>query len=155
MDDADNPIPFQTLEQGRKIAIRTNLPANSRHVWRWCSNGKAQATFSPGVQIEEISEGWEISNELIAIRVPNSEMIRIQAERQAGSALMPILDLFNHGPDVPRVHALAPIQGIRLRDGSWTALGPNALVAMASQLTDAKVELLEIGATEGTRAHSL
>ena len=76
-------------------------------------------------------------------------------ERPAGSELKPLLDLFNYGRNVPRVHALAPIQGIRLRDGTWTALGPNALVALALQLTDAKVELLEIGATKGTRAHSL
>ena len=141
LDEADNPIPFQTLEQGRKLAIRTNLPANSRHVWRWYSNDKAEAASSPDVQIEEIREGWEISNELIAFRVPNSETIRIQA----GSALGPLLDLFNYGRDVPRVHVLAPIQGIRLRDGIWTALGPNALVALAWELTDAKVELLESG----------
>src|SRR5579862_976283 len=146
LDDADNPVPFQLLDQGRKLAIRTDLPANSRRVWRWFSNGQAQVASSPGVQIKETNEGWEISNELIAFRVPKSESIGPQTQRQAGSSeLKPLVDLFNYGRDVPRVYALAPIQGIRLRDGTWTAVGPNALVAMASQLTDAKVEMLELG----------
>ena len=145
LDETDTPVPFQLLEQGRKIAIQAGLRANSKRVWRWYPDRRRLLASPPRVQIKKTEEGWEISNELIGFRMPSEQSIKDQAQASGTSRLKPLADLFNYGPDVPRVYALAPLQGVRLRDGTWSALGPNTLVVLARQLTDAKLELLESG----------
>jgi len=149
LDERDASVPFQLLEHGNKLAILSDLPAHSKRTWRWFSADRPDAptpllvTVDGGVQIKTTEKGWEINNEYTAFLVPNAEAIKASA--QSGS-LKPLLDLFDTGPDVPRVTALAAIQGVRLRDGTWSAIGPNVLIAHAMFLTDAKVELVESGA---------
>jgi len=145
LDEAGNPVPFQLVENGRKLALRTDLPAGARRTWRWFADSPSQAMPGPGVRVQQTPQGWEISNELIAFRVPNSAAIKAQAGAPGRSPLLPLVDLFNYGRDTPRILALAPIQGVRLRDGTWSALGPNALVAVARGLTNAEVQMAESG----------
>jgi hypothetical protein len=144
-DENGQPVPFQLLEQGNKLAIQTDLPAHATRVWQWNANGQSSAVASSGVAIKSTAEDWEISNGLLAVRVPKAESIRLSARSAAESSLHPLLDLFNHGQEVPRIYALAPLQGVQLRDGSWTAQGPNVLVALARQLTGAQVDVIERG----------
>jgi hypothetical protein len=147
-DESGTPVPFQLLDQGRKLAIRTDLPANTTRAWRWYAADRNQTGCPSGVQTKQTEEGWEISNALIAFRVPNEKSIRANAQPAAQSSLRPLVDLFNQSHDAPRIQTLAPIQGVRWRDGSWTAQGSNTLSALARQLTGARVEIAESGPLE-------
>jgi hypothetical protein len=143
LNEAGTAVPFQLLERGKKLAVRTDLRANSTRVWRWFSEGTDRTPSTSAIQVTKIDGGWEIANELIAFRVPSAEAIKLGTQRR--SSFRPLVDLFNHSADLPRVYTLAPLQGARLRDGTWTALGPNALVALAYELVDATVDFLEVG----------
>jgi hypothetical protein len=138
LEETGSPVPFQLLEHGRKLAIRTGLAANSRRAWRWFSNRPAMPV-TPAVEVKRAEREWEISNELIAVRIPRGEAIR-EAKDGPVLAAAPLLEV-----SAPRVHALAPIQGVRLRDGTWSGLGPNLLAARALKLLDASVEMVEAG----------
>jgi hypothetical protein len=98
LDPGGTEVPYQLLRSNR-IAIRGNLPANTEKTWQLMS-GRAPASFS-GVQLTETSDYYEIVNGLTGVRV---------VKPTAAGALN-----------------LAPIQGIRFKDGRWTATGPNRL----------------------------
>ncbi len=156
-DESGKDIPFQLLEHGSKLAFCTDLPAGAIRQWHWLA-GETKTSRSADqiadhianqianpVQLKQTAETWELSNGLIAFRIPNAESIKQSASDRAHTFLKPLVDIFNYGPSYPRVLTLAPIQGICLRDKSWTAAGQNALVAMANTLTDARVDLIESG----------
>src|SRR5215211_2370845 len=92
-------VPYQLL-RGNKIAVRSDLPANATRTWQLMS-GRAPASFSDVVQVTETSDYYEVVNGLTGVRM---------VKPTASGALN-----------------LAPIQGIRLKDGRWTATGPNRL----------------------------
>ncbi len=112
--DADGRSrPFQLLSDGR-IAVRTDLPAGAHRLWQL--DAKASAEPDPQVTVSEADDHWEIANELLAIRIAKAQQT---------------LD------PTP-----APIQGLRLRDGTWTALGMNTMHRNARQM---RTEFLERG----------
>ena len=110
LDEAGNPAPFQMMRDHR-IAVRTDLPAGATKTWRLIAG---HAPVMSGVQTVEKPEYYEITNELIGIRVPKSAA-----------------NLTN---------TPAPIQGLRFQDGTWTATGPNyisrAAKAMSVEFSD-------------------
>jgi hypothetical protein len=92
-------VPYQVLQSGT-IAIQTDLPANSERTWKLYA-GKAPAPVNDGVKVAATESYYEITNNLIGVRIP-----------------------------LPTEHLQAtpaPIQGLRYRDGRWTAPGPNIL----------------------------
>jgi len=120
--DADGKeVPCQLLENGKKLALRTDLAANARKTWKAIS-GRAPAPYAEGVKVAEQDGGYEITNGLTGVRLP--------AAAQAIQA---------NGKTV-----LAPIQGLRLRDGMWTAKGPNAL-SIPGKVKKVEVRFLEKG----------
>src|ERR1700733_1395884 len=148
-DDNGKPVEFQLLEHGNKIAFCTDLPPLSCKNWHWhpgesIKDGLVEHSVNP-VRLTQSPQEWEISNGLVAFRMPTAQAIKQSAGARLHSSLQPLVDVFNYGPSYPRVLSLAPLQGVCLRDKSWTAQGPNALVAMAKSLTDARVELVESG----------
>jgi hypothetical protein len=90
-----NDAPSQVLSNGR-VAVVASLPANTRRVWT-LYRGRAPKPPSDPAVVTDRGSHWEITNGLTGVRVAK--------------------------PD--QDHRLAPIQGVRLRDGRWTALGPN------------------------------
>ncbi len=121
-------VPFQLLEGGRRLALRTDLPARAEKTWRLLPG---KATLPPGdtVAVAELPTCYSLTNGLIGVRVTKP------LEQVEPDASLP-----------------APIQGVLLRDGTWTALGPNRLIyATASDYqkqtrpTGMKVEFLERG----------
>ena len=112
---AGNEVSYQALHDER-IAIETDLPANAQRTWKLYT-GKSPAAVKAGVRITSTKAYYEITNELTGVRVP----IPTKA---------------------PKESTPAPIQGIRARDGEWTALGPNSLSISAKNLS---VRFLERG----------
>jgi len=110
-----NEVPYQFIEDGRKLALRTDLPAGATRNWK-LMKGRAPKPVTGGVKVIRTDTCYEITNELTGIRIPLAQ--------------------------VPGQKTLAPIQGIRYRDGTWTATGPNYL-SRAARTMD--VRLLEQG----------
>jgi hypothetical protein len=147
-DESGNSIPFQLLEQGHKLALCTDLPAGVLKKWHWLaeeSKNKITVQTANPVHLTKTETQLELSNGLLSVRIPTAEAIKQSAAGRSHTTLKPLVDIFNYGPSYPRVMALAPIQGICLRDKTWTASDSNALVAMASSFTDAHVDLVESG----------
>ena len=76
----------------------------------------------PAVQIRETDTYYEITNDPTGVRVPKP------------AATLPAVEA------VP-----APIQGVRLADGRWTARGPNRLSVQATAVTGFTVRWIERG----------
>lgn len=109
--------PFQALANGN-ILIETDLPANRERVYR-LMEGRRPATRAP-MKVISNDACFEVTNGLTGVRIARP--------REAGD------------------RTLAPIQGIRLRDGSWTATGPNRLtLPVGTVISDATARILEQG----------
>ena len=114
--DADGrEVAFQVL-RGSRLAVATDLPAGAVRTWRLVSGRSPQAAGA--MRVRQRGGCHEITNGLTGVRVPVAPG---QGDRPA-----------------------APIQGVLLRDGTWTATGPNAL-KLAGKLTGASVRFVERG----------
>jgi len=110
---------YQLLDGGRRVAVRTDLPAGARKTWKLLE-GRPPAAATPHVKVEEKEGCIEITNELTGVRVPS-------------------------GPGAAKADAVpAPVQGVRLRDGTWAASGPNRM-KFAGKVTKMGVRFLEKG----------
>ena len=96
-------VLHQLLEGGKRLAVRTDLPAGAEKGWRLVAGKPAAA--AGGVMVAEKPTYYEITNELIGVRVTKA------------------LDTVGEGANLP-----APVQGVRMRDGTWSAQGPNPLI---------------------------
>ncbi|MHB9133339.1 MAG: hypothetical protein ACYDBB_19910 [Armatimonadota bacterium] len=113
--DADGkPVIYQKMANGQ-LAVRTDLPKGAKRTWSLHA-GKPVPTAADAVTITPGQGYAEIANGMIAIRVP-----------------MVAADL----KQTP-----SPIQGLRYRDGTWTATGPNYMARPAKSMN---VEFLEKG----------
>jgi hypothetical protein len=86
------------------ITVRSSLPANSSYTWTLQTTAPAANQTNP-VQLATVGSNYEITNGLTGVRIVTP------------------------GANPTPSFNLAPIQGIRLADGSWTGAGasPNLL----------------------------
>lgn len=82
-----------------KIAVEAALPANGAEEWRLYA-GYGHGSLPGKLHIAETAAYFEIVNGITGVRIARAGKL-----------------------------GLAPIQGIRFHDGTWTATGPNALQA--------------------------
>jgi hypothetical protein len=110
-------VPFQwvsscsdTTATKGCILVRSGLAANTVSTWTLQSGVAPSASVSNPVQLTQAGSNYEITNGLTGVRIVT-----------AGANPAP----FN----------LAPIQGIRLADGTWTGAGssPNLLYSQSQQ----------------------
>ncbi len=114
LDAGGRPVPFQVMANGQ-LAVRTDLPAGERRAF---SLQAGRPVPCPQPVVVTPGTGYtELTNGLIGLRVP-----QVPA------------DLTN---------TPSPIQGLRYRDGTWCAVGPNYMDRPAKSMT---VEWLEKGA---------
>jgi len=115
-------VPCQFIEGGRKVAVRTGLTPGEEKTWKLMT-GRPPAAAAGGVTVEEKKgEGvWEIVNGMTGVRVPLT------------------------GGDVRPDAIPAPVLGIRLRDGTWTAAGPNRLAPQGVSFRKMAVTFAERG----------
>lgn len=130
-------VPYQILEGGKKIAVRTDLPKGERKQWSLMS-GHAPQPVVAGIQVEEETEAYVITNGLTGVRIP-------KPVTEAGDRWRPLFDFNGWKPDAPRVFVPAPLQGVLYRDGTWSGLGPNGMVALASTFDGMEVQFKERG----------
>ncbi|MHB9134186.1 MAG: glycosyl hydrolase family 28-related protein [Armatimonadota bacterium] len=153
LDGKGQEIPYQVVRKGKALLLRADLAANEALSWKLVA-GKPRAFAGKLVTItEDAGKGWyEVGNGLTGVRIANGKTF---TDETAG--LTPEEITYAAGHDYNRAavvkkHAivtktLAPVQGVQLRDGRWTANGPNLL--QAKGLCSAmKVEFLERGPFE-------
>jgi len=98
--------PFQLLSGGR-VAVMTDLPAHAEKTWALAD---AKADGPGGEHPDVIPHAVRATRQGTLLRIENGLTgVLLPTGQGAGQ------------------HAPAPIQGIRYRDGTWTATGPNAL----------------------------
>ncbi|MCL4203548.1 MAG: hypothetical protein KJ000_13680 [Pirellulaceae bacterium] len=95
-------VPYQLIDGGRLLAVRTGLAAGERKSFSLRA-GQPSGTFEYAVTVRETSGYCEIANGLTGVRVP----MAVAAD---------------HTDRLP-----APVQGVLLRDGKWYGTGPNWL----------------------------
>ncbi|MCY2996266.1 MAG: glycosyl hydrolase family 28-related protein [Planctomycetota bacterium] len=159
LDAQDEDVPFQVSGDGKRLFLRTDLAAREKAIWRLVE-GKAPAADRSLVAVtEDEAHGWyEITNGLTGVRIPNGKtftdewaLLDDKDKEQAAK----------NGWELGQVKKnrgitssnLAPVQGLRLRDGGWTAHGPNLLTAEPF-CSGMKVAILERGPLEtAVRVH--
>ncbi|HYA18601.1 MAG TPA: hypothetical protein VEF06_14110, partial [Bryobacteraceae bacterium] len=111
-------VPFQLLS-GNRLAVETDLPARAQKTWR-LYEGRAAHAAVRGIEVRNGAAYTELTNGLTGIRIPRAA----------------------------EATDLAPVEGIRYRDGVWTAAGPNYLLDARERHLTAKalaVRFLERG----------
>lgn len=121
-------VPYQLLEGGKRLAVRTNLPAGGEKSWR-LEAGRPAFGNAGAVIVTERPTYYEITNGITGLRVTKA------------------LETVGEGTDLP-----APVQGVLMRDGTWTGEGRNSLIYQSGAdstrqtvPTAMKVDFLERG----------
>lgn len=124
-DESGNPVPHQWLNNGR-LAVRVTggLPAHgSRRFTVAVTNDPVPNPGGGLIQVIESGDFVEITNDLVGVRLPRLQSLPAQP--------------------------LAAVQGVRLRNGTWTATGPNVIVSKESGVPlpvhQARLEWIEKG----------
>ncbi len=104
-------VAFQPLAGG-KIAVQTDLPANTKRSWHLFAGSPPRA-MPAEVRVTTGPQWIEIANGVTGVRIAR----------------------------VDNAHSsLAPIQGVRLLNGSWSATGPNYLSLPVNSPRPARLE---------------
>src|SRR5713226_17799 len=109
-------VPYQVMKDGT-IAVQTDLPARSQRSWRLYA-GRQPVKFPDLIEMRVENSYYEITNGMIGVRITRGE-----------------------GNGDTR---LAPIQGIQMKNGQWTATGPNYIGVGG---TNAPTPLAALGVT--------
>jgi hypothetical protein len=154
LNDKGDRVPWQIARNGKKLLLRTDLAANEKLTWRLVEGKPRDLAANAFVTIsEDAAKGWyEISNGLTGVRIATG---KTAVDETAGVGAAEIAFAEEHESNVGQVkkkHGIAsniaaPVQGIQLRDGRWTANGPNVLRATAL-CSGMNVEFLERGPIE-------
>lgn len=141
VDEGGQPVAFQILEDGKKVAMQTDLLAGQSRQWKLLA-GPAPKTVPTKLEVTEYTapgrSGYQITNGITGIRVSKPVMPQ-------SLNLHPLVDLFNYGPNVPRVILAAPLQGVLFPDGTWGGTGPNAVTFFATSLASTDIRFIERG----------
>jgi len=131
VNEASNAVPFQFVEGGRKLALRTDLPAHAVRSWTLTTATSDQRPWDPDpdlVTLTETETHYELLNGLTGIRVPKAVDCNVTQKLPA------------------------PLQGVRMRDGQWVGQGENSLAfqsphdwTRSTKATSMVVRILERG----------
>ena len=153
LDAKGREVPYQLSLDGKKLLLLTDLAAGETLTWKLAA-GRPAVPAGPFVTVsEDAGQGWyEISNGVTGVRVPNGKTF---TDETAGLTPDELAQAAQNGWELEQArkkHGIvpsnpAPVQGLRLRDGRWTANGPSLFVAEAL-CSGMKVEFLARGPIE-------
>ncbi len=153
LDAAGKEVAYQISGDGKKLLLRTELAANATLHWRLV-DGKPGDAGKAAVKVsEDAAKGWyEISNGLTGVRVPTGKVFTDETAGLDAAALASAASSDWGLSQVKQQHKLvpvnlAPVQGVQLHDGRWTAQGPN-LLNVDALCCGMKVEFLQRGPLE-------
>jgi hypothetical protein len=128
-------VPYQVDGNNTIVRAVGGVAANSTHTWI-IAEGPRSALSQ--VSITDGGDHWLMDNGLVAVRVAKNIAV--------GSPIM--LDQDRVGGRLPPI--LAPIQGVRHRNGIWTGTGPNYLRNARTFRADFSQGSLNFPATSAT-----
>lgn len=129
--DDGNPTVFQFLDGGKKVAVLTDLPAGKTRRW-YLRNGAIANLEKTALRVSEEATYFEITNGLTGVRL-------------AKAATVPAFPINKPPYGIAGFDIPCPIQGVLLRDGKWTATGPNRVAMDAKEISTMGVRILEKG----------
>jgi hypothetical protein len=137
------PVLFQLLDGGAKVAVLTDLPAGATRTWKLMS-GSPPKTFPALVRVTETT-----INELPALAVTNNLTgVKVLGTFRPAS-IDPRQWVAPFGADFrgPEgwLYLPAPIQDVRMRDGTWAGPGRSSLGVEAKRLVKQAIRVLERG----------
>jgi hypothetical protein len=151
VDDRGREAVFQVAGDGKAVLVRTDLGPRETLTWKLAA-GKPAAEGPVTLSRDPDKHRIEVANGLAGIRIPDGTQFTdewaLLDEQQREKALASgwerdeIRKQLGIRPKNP-----APVQGIRLPDGRWTANGPNLLTAEAL-LASLDVKVVEQGPLE-------
>jgi len=112
-------VPYQLVDGGRRLAVQTDLPAGAERMWSIVRGRRPGMTPSRPVYLRRAGRFYEVTNGIVGARIIAG------AEDWEGTP--------------------APVQGLRMRDGTWTGQGPNVLQVRATRTRSIAVRVLEEG----------
>ena len=112
-------VPYQLVGGGRKLAVQTDLPAGAERMWSIVRGRTPGITPARPVHQRRAGRFYEVTNGIVGAR------IIADGDGWEGTP--------------------APVQGLRMRDGTWTGQGPNALQVKATRTHAVAVRVLEEG----------
>jgi hypothetical protein len=129
VDDKGREAVFQLAADAQSLLVRTDLAPRETLTWKLVA-GKPAAAKGLVTVTEDEKNGWiEVTNGLTGVRIPDGKTFTdewaLLDDKQKeyilpnGWALKELKTKLKMTPTNP-----APVQGIRLRDGRWTANGP-------------------------------
>ena len=131
---------YSKFEGGKKSPSKLICAGQSRQ-WKLLE-GRSPKVIPTNLKVNEYTargrSGYQITNGITGIRVT-------KPADPGTLPLRPLVDLFNYGPDVPRIILLAPVQGIQFPDSQWSGAGPNVVTFLAKSLVKADIRFLEKG----------
>jgi hypothetical protein len=153
VDASGKEVPYQVAVDGKSLLLQTDIGPRETLTWKLTAGTPAAADKSLVTVVEDERNGWiEISNGLTGVRISDGKTFTdewaLLDDEQKKKSLV-------NGWEREQVKKklgikpknLAPVQGIRLRDGRWTANGPNLLSA-DPLCAGMKVEFLARGPLE-------
>ena len=111
-------VPYQILEGGKRLALRTSLPAYTKFTWKLMP-GKASKPYQYAITVAKKDGYYEISNSIVGIRIPV--------------------------PPGKLDYVPAPVQAIHYSDGTWTGEGKNYVSVRADETREMTVDFIEQG----------
>ena len=152
VDGKGREAPFQLAGDGKSLLVRTDLAPRETITWKLVA-GKPAAAKGLVTLARDPDNHWiEITNGLTGIRIPDGTQFTdewaLLDEKQKEKALVngwereQIKKQLGITPKNP-----APVQGLKLADGRWTATGPN-LLSVEPLLSALDVKVVEQGPLE-------
>ena len=129
VDASGKEVAYQVALDGKSILLQTDIGPREKLTWKLAAGTPAAADKSLVTVVEDEKNGWiEVTNGLTGVRIPNGKTFtdewallddkQKEYILQNGWALKELKTKLKMTPTNP-----APVQGIRLRDGRWTAKG--------------------------------
>ena len=153
LDDKGREVPCQVARNGKKLLLRTDLTAHGSPTWRLVAGKPGDLSQALVKVSEDAAQGWyEIGNGLTGVRISTGQGFVDETASLSAQEIAAAEQDWWHLAEVKKKHGIrsaqpAPVQGVQLRDGSWTANGPNVLHAGAL-CAGMKVDFLERGLLE-------
>jgi hypothetical protein len=133
-------VPFQVAGDSTIVRAAGGIAANTTHTWEVVDGARSAASQ---VSVIDGGDHWQVDNGLVAFKTPKTiavgAPVNLDPENPGDHRI---------GGPLPLI--LAPLQGVRHRDGTWTGTGPNYLYNAKTYRADWSQGDINFSATSAT-----
>jgi hypothetical protein len=133
-------VPYQVDGNTTIVRATGGVAANTTHVWEVVEGARSAASQ---VSVTDGGDHWRVDNGLVAFKTPKTIAVGAPVNLDPESTTEQRI-----GGSLPNI--LAPLQGVRHRDGTWTGTGPNYLTNANTWRKDGSYGSINFPATSAT-----